>query len=186
MKSSTFSVWPLLAGTAARVLVLCLSCFPSPLRAFVPQQSTPCQIHSNLHSHYHQDRRRLQKSPSFFALQNSYLEALGQPGSSTSTSTTSPTTAATTAFRYAPVLSLDQANVIAQHVMQCCRRATFSALAVTYGFRGSPHIDKQNTGPFYGLALGNFSDTQGGICVEVNAFTVAHVQTKNCLAKVDE
>jgi hypothetical protein len=30
----------------------------------------------------------------------------------------------------------------------------FTALAVTLGFTGSPHIDKQNTGPFYGLALG--------------------------------
>lgn len=61
----------------------------------------------------------------------------------------------------------------------------FSALAVTYGFQGSPHIDKQNTCPFYGLALGDFPDGQGGVCVEVDAFTVAHVNTKNRLAKVD-
>lgn len=60
---------------------------------------------------------------------------------------------------------------------------TFSALAVTYGFQGSPHIDKQNTGPFYGLALGDFDG--GGICVEVDAFTVAQVCTKECLGKVD-
>jgi hypothetical protein len=41
----------------------------------------------------------------------------------------------------------------------------FTALAVTYGFHGSPHIDKQNIGPFYGLALGEFAEGQGGICV---------------------
>jgi hypothetical protein len=63
--------------------------------------------------------------------------------------------------------------------------ASFSALAVTKGFCGSPHIDKQNTGPFYGLALGNFDDGTGGVCVEVDAFTVAHVNTKGRLAKVD-
>ena len=62
---------------------------------------------------------------------------------------------------------------------------TFSALAVTYNFQGSPHIDKQNTGPFYGLALGDFPDGQGGVCVEASATTVAHVNTKNRLAKVD-
>eukprot|EP00977_Amphora_coffeiformis_P029372 scaffold40359_cov221-Amphora_coffeaeformis.AAC.1 len=61
----------------------------------------------------------------------------------------------------------------------------FSALAVTYGFRGSPHIDKQNTGPFYGLALGDFPDGQGGICVEADPFTVAIVNTKHHLGKVD-
>ena len=55
---------------------------------------------------------------------------------------------------------------------------SFSALAVTKNFRGSPHIDKQNTGPFYGLSLGNFDDFTGGVCVEADAFTVAHVNTK--------
>lgn len=62
---------------------------------------------------------------------------------------------------------------------------TFSALAVTYGFTGSPHIDKQNTAPFYGLSLGSFPEGQGGVCVEVDAFTVCHVNTKNRLGKVD-
>ena len=38
----------------------------------------------------------------------------------------------------------------------------FTALAVTYGFQGSPHIDKQNIGPFYGLALGRFKEGQAG------------------------
>lgn len=62
---------------------------------------------------------------------------------------------------------------------------TFSALAVTKGFTGSPHIDKQNTGPFYGMALGDFPDDSGGVCVEASAFAVAHVNTKNRLGKVD-
>ena len=62
---------------------------------------------------------------------------------------------------------------------------SFSALAVTYGFQGSPHIDKQNTSNFYGLSLGDFLDGQGGICVECSPFVVAHVNTKGRLAKVD-
>ena len=32
--------------------------------------------------------------------------------------------------------------------------AKIDAVAVTHNFTGSPHIDKQNTGPFYGLSLG--------------------------------
>ena len=63
--------------------------------------------------------------------------------------------------------------------------SNFSALAVTYGFTGSPHIDQQNTSSFYGLALGNFPEGQGCICVESDAFTVARVNTKNRLGKVD-
>lgn len=61
----------------------------------------------------------------------------------------------------------------------------FSALAVTYGFTGSPHIDKQNTGPFYGFALGDFEDGTGGVCVESGPFVVAHVNTKDRLGKID-
>ena len=63
--------------------------------------------------------------------------------------------------------------------------ANFSALAITYGFTGSPHIDKQNTSAFYGLALGDFPEGQGGVCVEVDAFQVAHVNTKSRLGKID-
>jgi hypothetical protein len=65
---------------------------------------------------------------------------------------------------------------------------SFSALAVTYGFMGSPHIDKQNTGPFYGLSLGDFTGSINGggcVCVEADAFTVAHVSTHNHLSKCD-
>merc|ERR1712232_392771 len=61
----------------------------------------------------------------------------------------------------------------------------FSALAVTCGFKGSPHIDKQNVGPFYGLALDNFPEGQGGIRVECSARVVADVNTRNRLGKVD-
>lgn len=62
---------------------------------------------------------------------------------------------------------------------------SFSALAVTKNFKGSPHIDKQNTGAFYGLSMGSFPEGQGGVCVEVNAFVVAHVNTRNRLGRVD-
>ena len=62
---------------------------------------------------------------------------------------------------------------------------TFTALAVTHNFSGSPHIDKQNTGPFYGLALGDFAQGQGALCVECSAFEVASVDTKCRLGKVD-
>jgi hypothetical protein len=61
----------------------------------------------------------------------------------------------------------------------------YTALAVTNGFQGSPHIDKQNIGPFYGLALGSFTEGQGGIMVECSARVVAHVNTRNRLGKVD-
>merc|ERR1712194_795069 len=61
----------------------------------------------------------------------------------------------------------------------------FTGLAVTQGFKGSPHIDTTNTGPFYGLSLGNFADGTGGIQVEYDAMTVAQVNTKNRLGKVD-
>lgn len=63
--------------------------------------------------------------------------------------------------------------------------AKFTALAVTQGFRGSPHIDTTNIGPFYGLALGNFVDGTGGIQVEVDPMTVAEVNTKHRLGKID-
>jgi len=61
----------------------------------------------------------------------------------------------------------------------------FSSLAVTEGFTGSPHIDKQNNGPFYGMALGSFPDREGGIRVEARWNTVVEVNTKNRLARID-
>jgi hypothetical protein len=61
----------------------------------------------------------------------------------------------------------------------------WTSLAVTKGFTGSPHIDKQNRGPFYGMAVGEFPEGQGGVCVECDARVVAHVNTRNQLGKVD-
>eukprot|EP00658_Telonema_sp_P-2_P023435 TRINITY_DN1938_c0_g1_i9.p1 TRINITY_DN1938_c0_g1~~TRINITY_DN1938_c0_g1_i9.p1 ORF type:complete len:567 (+),score=91.15 TRINITY_DN1938_c0_g1_i9:233-1933(+) len=61
----------------------------------------------------------------------------------------------------------------------------FTALAVTHNFRGSPHIDKQNVGPFLGISLGDFPEGEGGILVECSARVVACVNTKNRMGKVD-
>ncbi|KAL3769685.1 hypothetical protein ACHAWO_013556 [Cyclotella atomus] len=60
-----------------------------------------------------------------------------------------------------------------------------SEIAVTYGFIGSPHIDRQNSSPFYGLALGNFTEGTGCVAVEMSARVVCEVNTKNRLGKVD-
>jgi len=61
----------------------------------------------------------------------------------------------------------------------------YTALAVTHNFIGSPHIDRQNVGPFYGLSLGDFEEGSGGIMVECSARIVAHNNTKGRLVKVD-
>ena len=60
-------------------------------------------------------------------------------------------------------------------------------IAITHGFSGSPHRDKQNCGPFYGLSLGNYddSDGKGGIVVEASARVVIRVNTKCRLGRVD-
>ena len=63
--------------------------------------------------------------------------------------------------------------------------SSYTALAVTHNFRGSPHIDKQNLAPFYGLSVGDFEDGTGGVMVECSARVLAHVNTKNRLGKVD-
>jgi len=60
-----------------------------------------------------------------------------------------------------------------------------SEIAVTYGFTGSPHIDRQNSSPFYGLSLGNFTEYTGCVAVECSARVMAHVNTKNRLGRVD-
>ena len=62
---------------------------------------------------------------------------------------------------------------------------TFTALAVTHNFVGSPHIDKQNITPFYGLALGSFTNGEGGLRVEYDAKTVVEMNTKNRLGRID-
>ena len=62
--------------------------------------------------------------------------------------------------------------------------STFTSLAVTGNFRGSPHIDTENVAPFYALALGEF--TGGGrIAVESGVREVTHVDTRHGFAKVD-
>lgn len=61
----------------------------------------------------------------------------------------------------------------------------YTALAVTHNFIGSPHIDRQNVCPFYGISLGNFDDGTGGIMVECSARIVCKVNTKNRLSKID-
>jgi hypothetical protein len=61
----------------------------------------------------------------------------------------------------------------------------YTALAVTSNFMGSPHIDTQNIGPFYGLSLGDFTKGGGALCVELDPVTVAAVDTRNRLGKVD-
>eukprot|EP00531_Pseudo-nitzschia_arenysensis_P001702 CAMPEP_0116152642 /NCGR_PEP_ID=MMETSP0329-20121206/20791_1 /TAXON_ID=697910 /ORGANISM="Pseudo-nitzschia arenysensis, Strain B593" /LENGTH=524 /DNA_ID=CAMNT_0003649439 /DNA_START=35 /DNA_END=1609 /DNA_ORIENTATION=- len=61
---------------------------------------------------------------------------------------------------------------------------SFTALAVTKNFTGSPHIDTLNIAPFYGIALGEFSNG-GKLCVECSATCVAEIDTKGRFAKVD-
>ncbi len=61
----------------------------------------------------------------------------------------------------------------------------YTAVAFTKDFEGSPHIDTQNNGPFYGLALGDFHEGGGALCVECSAREVAHVDTRGRLARVD-
>ena len=85
--------------------------------------------------------------------------------------------------------------------------AEFTAVALTKNFRGSPHIDTQNIGPFYGLSLGDFrnqdqdEDTGGGgggdeskatmsmnggaLCVESGPREVTFVDTRGKMARVD-
>jgi hypothetical protein len=60
-----------------------------------------------------------------------------------------------------------------------------TAIAFTKNFVGSPHIDTQNTGPFYGLSMGDFKAPGGALCVEISAREVGHVDTRHRLGKVD-
>ena len=62
--------------------------------------------------------------------------------------------------------------------------STFTSLAVTGNFRGSPHIDTENVAPFYALALGDFRGG-GRIAVESGVREVTHVDTRFGFAKVD-
>jgi hypothetical protein len=62
--------------------------------------------------------------------------------------------------------------------------STFTSLAITGNFKGSPHIDTENVAPFYALALGDF--TGGGrVAVESGERQVTEVDTRFGFAKVD-
>ncbi|KAH8062933.1 hypothetical protein JL721_8548 [Aureococcus anophagefferens] len=62
---------------------------------------------------------------------------------------------------------------------------TFTSLAVTHGFRGSPHIDTENLAAFYGCSLGDYSAGGGMIAVEYDASTVCWVDTRRRFGRVD-
>merc|ERR1711971_508735 len=59
----------------------------------------------------------------------------------------------------------------------------FTAIAFTHNFEGSPHIDSQNIGPFYGLALGDYDG--GELCVESGVREVTMCDMKGRMACVD-
>ena len=61
----------------------------------------------------------------------------------------------------------------------------YTAVAFTRNFVGSPHIDTQNTGPFYGLALGDFCEGGGQLCVECSAREICAVDTRHRMGNVD-
>jgi len=75
-----------------------------------------------------------------------------------------------------------------------------TAVAFTRNFRGSPHIDTENVGCFYGLSLGDYgpppapaaadafegiSRVSGAIAVESGTREVTHVDTRRKLARVE-
>ena len=62
--------------------------------------------------------------------------------------------------------------------------ATYTGVALTYGFTDSPHIDTENIGPFYAISFGDF---EGGGCIAVESGPkeVTHVSTYHRLALVD-
>ena len=77
-------------------------------------------------------------------------------------------------------LALEAIEEVDPKFAECC-----SEVAVTYGFTGSPHIDKQNRTPFYGMSLGDFTEGTGCIAVECSARVLAEINTKERMGKVD-
>ena len=59
----------------------------------------------------------------------------------------------------------------------------YTAVAFTHNFVGSPHIDTQNIGPFYGLGLGSYEG--GELCVESGPREVTCIDTRGRFARVD-
>ena len=73
----------------------------------------------------------------------------------------------------------------AMHSVDPVYASQYTAVAVTHNFVGSPHLDKQNTGPFYGFAVGSFEEGSGCIMVECSARVTAAINTKNRFGKCD-
>ncbi len=76
-------------------------------------------------------------------------------------------------------------NVAIQALEETIKDFRCSEIGVTYGFMGSPHIDKQNSSPFYGLSLGDFEEGTGCVAVECSARVLCEVNTKNRLGRID-
>ncbi|KAL7427374.1 hypothetical protein ACHAXM_000820 [Skeletonema potamos] len=93
--------------------------------------------------------------------------------------------AAKAAFKLKKYEALWNLGFEAIHSVDPIFASQYTAVAVTHNFKGSPHIDKQNTGPFYGFAVGDFEDGTGSIMVECSARVIAQVNSKNRMAKVD-
>lgn len=60
----------------------------------------------------------------------------------------------------------------------------FTAIAVSNGFRGSPHVDKNDVSVQYALSLGDFEEG-GHLCVEESALVVRSLKTKGALVCID-
>ena len=68
------------------------------------------------------------------------------------------------------------------------RRWDFTALALTKGFAGSPHVDRNDIAPQFALSLGAFDAADGAagaLCVEEGPFHVCMIDTRGRLARVD-
>ena len=59
----------------------------------------------------------------------------------------------------------------------------YSGVALSRGFRGSPHVDTYDVAPQWALSLGNFEG--GRLCVESGPEEVSVVDTHGRAAKVD-
>ena len=99
--------------------------------------------------------------------------------------TVGSTTAYKAAKKYEQNATLWQLAAAAVKTIDPVFAERFTGLAITQGFKGSPHIDTTNVGPFYGLSFGDFADGTGGVRVEMDPMTVAEVNTKNRMGKVD-
>jgi len=109
-------------------------------------------------------------------------EDIGGPREYTSAASQAAKQAAAKVGKYSEMWR-QAVELLATHDADFATKIT--AIAFTKNFIGSCHIDTENTGPFYGLALGDFVAPGGRLCVEVSAREVAHVDTRHRFAKVD-